>query len=78
MERVSPRLTIPALARSSRNSEGVALLGLRLNKDIDQNPLLKSEFLKEGSWSRPGKKKDAVIGNDLAKYLGLDWSKNLL
>ena len=71
VERVSPRLTIPALARSSRNSEGVALLGLRLSKDIDQNPLLKSEFLKEGSWPRPGKKKDAVIGNDLAKYLGL-------
>ena len=71
VERVSPRLTIPALARSSRNSEGVALLGLRLSKDIDQNPLLKSEFLKEGSWPRLGKKKDAVIGNDLAKYLGL-------
>ena len=41
VERVSPRLTIPALARSSRNSEGVALLGLRLSVDIDQNPLLK-------------------------------------
>ena len=71
VERVSPRLTIPALARSSRNSEGVALLGLRLSVDIDQNPLLKSEFLKDGSWPRPDKRKDAVIGTDLANYLGL-------
>tara|TARA_B100000674_G_scaffold479090_1_gene477046 strand:+ start:796 stop:2028 length:1233 start_codon:yes stop_codon:yes gene_type:complete len=71
VERVSPRLTIPALARSSRNSEGVALIGLRLSADIDHNPLLKSDFLKKGQWPRPGKRKDAVIGIDLANYLGL-------
>lgn len=71
VERVSPRLTIPALARSSRNSEGVGLLGLRLETDVDENPLLKSEFLMAGSWPRKGKLKDAVIGIDLAKYLGL-------
>lgn len=71
VERVSPRLTIPALARSPRNSEGVGLLGLRLSSDIDQNPILKSEFLTAGEWPRPGKLKDAVIGKDLAQFLGL-------
>ncbi len=71
VERVSPRLTIPALARSSRNSEGVAVLGLRLSVDVDQNPLLKSDFIKNGQWPRLGKRKDAVIGIDLANYLGL-------
>lgn len=71
VERVSPRLSIPALARSSRNSEGVGLLGLRLETDIDENPLLKTEFLSSGDWPRKGKLKDAVIGVELAKYLGL-------
>lgn len=59
------------LARSSRDSRGAAMLGLDFARETGINPLLKEKNLAEGRWPAETRPKEAAMGADLARELGL-------
>lgn len=65
------RLHVPGLARSSRDSRGAVLMGIDFAREAEINPLLRPEHLKEGRLPEPGKLREAVMGAELARELGL-------
>jgi len=77
-KRTAFRLYIPALAQSPRNSEGVMVMGMELEKEILKHPLLKKKVLIKGTWHSLSGKQDALIGEALAKKLGLDIGKKFV
>lgn len=64
-----PRLYLPALAQSSRESRGILLIGLDAEKEQPHNPYLKE--LPESSRLRPGNLRDALLGKKLMEELQL-------
>ncbi len=70
VQQVLPRLTIPALAQSSRESRGIALLGVDPVRERRINPFLKN--LDENSWLRSADGRDAVVGARLLSELQLE------
>lgn len=60
IEQVLPRLYIPALAQSSRESRGVMLIGVDPDRERQVNPFLKK--LPEDGMIRASDSRDAVIG----------------
>lgn len=73
-----PRLLVPGLARSSRESRGGMLWGLDLEAERGVNPLLRGKRLKAGRWPRPDEGDGAVVGWKLAQELGLDLGKKFV
>ena len=67
VQKVLPRLTIPALAQSSRESRGIVLLGVDPARERNVNPFLKS--LPEDDWLRSADGRDAVVGARLLAEL---------
>ncbi len=66
-----PRLQVPGLARSSRESRGAVMIGLDFAREKGTNPLLKDKHLVAGRWPKEGSLKEAVMGVKLAEELGL-------
>ena len=67
VEQVLPRLYIPALAQSSRESRGVMLIGVDPDRERRINPFLKS--IPADSMIRAADSRDAVIGARLLDEL---------
>lgn len=67
VEQVLPRLYIPALAQSSRESRGVVLIGVDPERERQINPFLKT--LPEEAMIRSVDSRDAVIGSRLLDEL---------
>jgi ABC-type lipoprotein release transport system permease subunit len=67
VEQVLPRLYVPALAQSSRESRGVVLVGVDPQREIQINPFLKS--LPESDMIRDAESRDAVVGVRLLEEL---------
>lgn len=69
VEHVLPRLYIPALAQSSRESRGVLLIGVEPERERQVNPFLKS--LPSTAMVRSSNSRDAIIGVRLLEQLQL-------
>ena len=69
VEAALPRLYLPALAQSSRESRGVLMLGVDARFEPAVNPYLKD--LPEDALLRPGQPRDAVLGQRLMEELRL-------
>ncbi len=67
VEQVLPRLYIPALAQSSRESRGILLIGVDPERERQINPFLKS--LTEDAMIRSADSRDAVVGARLLDEL---------
>jgi len=67
VEQVMPRLYIPALAQSSRESRGILLIGVDPERERQINPFLKS--LPEDAMIRSVDSRDAVVGARLLDEL---------
>jgi ABC-type lipoprotein release transport system permease subunit len=67
VEQVLPRLYIPALAQSSRESRGVVLIGVDPQRERSINPFLKT--LPEDAMVRSADSRDAVVGARLLEEL---------
>ena len=67
VEQVLPRLYIPALAQSSRESRGVMLIGVDPKRERQINPFLKK--LSEDAMIRSDDSRDAVVGARLLDEL---------
>ncbi len=67
VEHVLPRLYIPALAQSSRESRGIMLIGVDTERERLVNPFLKS--LAEDTMVRSADSRDAVVGARLLDEL---------
>lgn len=67
VEHVLPRLYIPALAQSSRESRGIMLIGVDPQRERQINPFLKS--LAEDAMVRSSGSRDAVVGARLLDEL---------
>ncbi len=67
VEHVLPRLYIPALAQSSRESRGIMLIGVDPERERQINPFLKS--LAEDAMIRSANSRDAVVGARLLDEL---------
>jgi len=67
VEQVLPRLYIPALAQSSRESRGVVLVGVDPQRELAINPFLKS--IARDDMIRDADSRDAVIGERLLEEL---------
>ena len=68
---VFPRLQVPALIRSARESRSTGLMGLDFVREIETNPILASKRLIEGSIPSPENGNTALIGYRLARELNL-------
>ncbi|MBI5210656.1 MAG: ABC transporter permease [Elusimicrobia bacterium] len=66
-----PRLHLPGLARSSRDSRAAAMIALDFDLEKPVNPLLKEKRLIEGRLPSPGAPWEAVLGVELARELGV-------
>lgn len=73
---VYPRLMVPGLLRSSRDSRPTAILGIDFAREQGSNPLLDPKRIVEGSL--PEKPREAVIGKVLAQELGLSLGKKFV
>lgn len=69
VEQVLPRIYIPALAQSSRESRGILLLGVDPERERTTNPFLK--MLSTEEMLRSADSRDAVLGNRLLNELQL-------
>lgn len=73
---VYPRLHVPGLLRSSRDSRAAAALGLDFEREAAHNPLLDPENLVEGRF--PTGKNGILIGATLAKELKVTVGKKVV
>jgi ABC-type lipoprotein release transport system permease subunit len=67
VEQVLPRLYVPALAQSSRESRGVVLVGVDPQRERQINPFLKS--IGQDDMIRSADSRDAVVGERLLEEL---------
>ena len=68
---VYPRLSVPALARSSRESRAAGIMGLDFDRERAINPLLADKRIIEGKIPGADNKRGALVGKRLADELGL-------
>lgn len=66
---VFPRLIVPGLIQSSRESNGTLLLGLDIETEKTVNPLLKRQNLTAGTFPVGDQKTNLLIGSGLAQRL---------
>jgi len=75
---VYPRLHIPGLIRSSRDSRTSIIVGLDLSREKANNPLLDDKKIVEGELPADDDKRGAIIGEVLAQELGLKVGKKFV
>ncbi len=75
---VYPRLQVPGLIRSSRESRSTGLVGLEFEREKEQNPLLNPKLIVEGSLPGPDEKNRALIGYRLAEELDIEIGKKFV
>ena len=75
---VYPRLHVPGLVRSSRESRASVVIGLDIAREKDSNPMLNSERVVEGALPSGDDVRDALMGAALAEELGLEVGKKFV
>ena len=75
---VYPRLQVPALVRSSRDSRSSIVIGLDFDREMDSNPLLEPDKLIDGTYPSGTNAKQALMGEILARELGLKVGKKFV
>ena len=75
---VYPRLHVPGLIRSSRDSRTAIVVGLDIDREKDSNPILKADKIVEGKLPSQNGSKEALMGEVLARELGLKVGKKFV
>lgn len=75
---VYPRLLVPGLIRSSRDSRATLLMGIDFNREKGINPLLEDKRIVEGALPQKSNDRQALIGATLAHELELDVGKKFV
>jgi ABC-type lipoprotein release transport system permease subunit len=78
VEAVYPRLNVPGLVRSSRDSRASVLMGIDIEHERGSNPILNPDRLEKGEFPADGDKRGALMGAVLAEELGLDVGKKFV
>ncbi len=68
---VYPRLHVPGLIRSSRESRASGMIGIDFEREKTINPLLESKRIVEGALPTSENKNGALVGEKLARELGI-------
>jgi len=68
---VFPRLQMPGLIRSSRESRATAIIGMDFSREFGTNPVLKPTNISDGEIPAPDDDRGALIGSVLAEELGI-------
>ncbi len=71
VEGIYPRLNVPGLVRSARESRSSMLMGIDFDREKSINPLLADKRIDDGGLPDPSKR-EALIGYRLARELDLD------
>ncbi len=71
VQAVYPRLHVPGLVRSSRDSRTSLVVGLDINREKNSNPILEGDKIVEGTLPSQDDSKEALMGEVLARELGL-------
>jgi len=75
---VFPRLHVPGLIKSSRESRATIILGLDFAREMGSNPILKPENISAGEIPADDDKRGALVGSVLAEELGLKVGKKFV
>ena len=75
---VYPRLHVPALIRSSRDSRSTMILGLDFHREKDSNPILDAKRISAGVLPTDDDERGALMGEILADELGLGVGKKFV
>lgn len=75
---VYPRLLIPGLIRSSRESRAAMVVGLDFSREKDMNPILDSRKISEGTLPADDDTQGALMGAGLARDLGIGVGKKFV
>ncbi|MFC1650727.1 ABC transporter permease [Candidatus Latescibacterota bacterium] len=75
---VYPRLNVPGLVRSSRESRASLLVGMDIDREKDSNPILDADRIEKGGFPSNDDKRGALMGAVLADELGLDVGKKFV
>jgi len=75
---VYPRLHVPGLVRSSRDSRASILLGMDIDREKDNNPILETKRIEKGELPSGDDNRGALMGAILAEELGLDVGKKFV
>jgi len=75
---VYPRLNAPCLIRSSRDSRSSVVIGMDIAREKDSNPILNADKIVEGKLPDDNDRKGALMGETLAKELGLKVGKKFV
>ncbi|MFC1489983.1 ABC transporter permease [Candidatus Latescibacterota bacterium] len=78
VEAVYPRLNVPGLVRSSRDSRSSLLMGIDMDKERGSNPILEPDKIEKGGFPDKDDKQGALMGAVLAEELGLDVGKKFV
>ncbi len=78
VDAVYPRLHVPALIRSSRESRASIVIGLDFAREKDNNPILKKRHISEGELPSDKDRRGALMGAMLANELGLKVGKKFV
>ena len=75
---IYPRLHVPGLIRSSRDSRSSVVVGLDFDREKDSNPILRADKIIEGTMPSQNDSKEALMGVVLARELGLKVGKKFV
>ncbi len=75
---VYPRLHVPGLIKSSRESRSTIVMGLDFARELATNPILKAENISEGEIPSDDDSRGALVGSVLADELGLKVGKKFV
>jgi len=75
---VFPRLHVPGLIRSSRESRTTVVIGLDFSREQGINPILDKSKISEGEVPEDDNPRGALVGADLAEDLGLSVGKKFV
>ena len=75
---IYPRLHVPGLIRSSRDSRSSVVIGMDIDREKDSNPILDPDKIVEGTLPSQNGSREALMGEALAKELGLKVGKKFV
>ena len=75
---VYPRLHVPGLVRSSRDSRASMVIGMDISREKDSNPILETKRIEKGELPSDDDNRGALMGAILAEELGLDVGKKFV
>lgn len=78
VDAVYPRLHVPGLIRSSRESRVSEIIGLDIYREKDSNPMLNTKRIVEGELPSDSDQRGALMGEVLARELGLSVGKKFV